>query len=139
MQAGVREVVVGFIDRSRFESPSNQGGGGGLPSFNSIEIKGPYNPTGAVSTEGRKLLYVCNPTVTGEAPCAKQITSALARRAFRRPVTEADLARLLPFYEAGRKERDFDRGIERMVAAVLVSPDFMYRAIRGVQPAIRRR
>ena len=135
IQAGVREVVVGFIDRSRFESPSNQGGGGGLPSFNSIEIKGPYNPTGAVSTEGRKLLYVCNPTVTGEAPCAKQITSALARRAFRRPVTEADLARLLPFYEAGRKERDFDRGIERMVAAVLVSPDFMYRAIRGVQPA----
>jgi mono/diheme cytochrome c family protein len=46
--AGVREVVVGFIDRSRFESPSNQtgGGGGGLPNFNSIEIKGPYNSPG---------------------------------------------------------------------------------------------
>ena len=74
IQAGVREVVVGFIDRSRFESLGNQGGGGGgLPSFNSIEIKGPYNPTGAVSTEGRKLLYVCDPKVAGEAPCAKQI------------------------------------------------------------------
>ena len=135
VQAGVREVVVGFIDRSRFESPSNQGGGGGLPSFSSIEIKGPYNPTGAVSTEGRTLLYVCDPKVAGETPCAKQIASALARRAFRRPVTEADLARLLPFYEAGRKERDFDRGIERLVAAVLVSPDFLYRAIRGTPPA----
>jgi hypothetical protein len=135
IQAGVREVVVGFIDRSRFESPSNQGGGGGLPSFSSIEIKGPYNPTGAVSTEGRTLLYVCDPKLAGEAPCAKQIATALARRAFRRPVTEADLARLLPFYEAGRKERDFDRGIERLVAAVLVTPDFLYRAIRGAQPA----
>jgi hypothetical protein len=135
IQAGVREVIVGFIDRSRFESPSNQGGGGGLPSFNSIEIKGPYNPTGAVSTEGRTLLYVCDPKAAGEAPCAKQIASTLARRAFRRPVTDADLARLMPFYEAGRQEGDFDRGIERLVAAVLVSPDFMYRAIRGSQSA----
>ena len=136
IQAGVREVVVGFIDRSRFESPGLQGGGGGgLPSFNSIEIKGPYNPTGAVSTAGRKLLYVCDHTVAGDAPCAKQIAETLVRRAFRRPVTGADLARLMPFYEAGRKEGDFDRGIERLVAAVLVSPDFLYRAIRGAQPA----
>jgi hypothetical protein len=133
--AGVREVVVGFVDRTRFESPSNTGGGGGLPSFNSIEIKGPYNPTGDVSTEGRRLLYVCDPKVAGEGPCATQIASTLARRAFRRPVTDADLARLMPFYEAGRKERDFDRGIERLVAAVLVSPDFMYRAIRGASSA----
>src|SRR5687768_14967957 len=136
VQAGVRDVVVGFIDRSRFESLSNQGGGGGgLPNFGSIEIKGPYNPTGAVSTAGRKLLYVCDPKVAGEALCAKQIAENLVRRAFRRPVAAADLARLMPFYEAGRKEGDFDRGIERLVAAVLVSPDFMYRAIRGAQPA----
>jgi hypothetical protein len=47
------------------------------------------------------------------------------------PGADADLARLMPFYEAGRKEGDFDRGIERLVAAVLVSPDFLYRAIRG--------
>ena len=135
IQAGVREVVVGFIDRSRFESLGIQaGGGGGLPSFSSIEIKGPYNPTGAVSTEGRRLLYVCDPRVAGEAPCAKQIAENLVRRAFRRPVADADLARLMPFYEAGRKEGDFDRGIERLLAAVLVSPDFLYRAIRGAQP-----
>src|SRR5687767_10279942 len=134
IQAGVREVVVGFIDRSRFESLGLQGGGaGGLPSFNSIEIKGPYNPTGAVSTAGRKLLYVCDPKVAGEAPCAKQIAENLVRRAFRRPVAAADLARLMPFYDAGRKDGDFDRGIERLVAAVLVSPDFLYRAIRGAQ------
>ena len=135
VQAGVREVVVGFIDRSRFESPSNQGGGGGgLPNFNSIEIKGPYNPTG-VSTDSRRLIYVCDPTAADEARCAKQIAENLARRAFRRPVAEADVTRLMPFYEAGRKEGDFDRGIERLVAAVLVSPDFLYRTIRGPQVA----
>ncbi len=138
VQAGVRDVVVGFIDRSRFESVSNQGGGGvgggGLPSFSSIEIKGPYNPTG-VSTESRRLIYVCDPKAAGEARCAKQIAENLARRAFRRPVADADLARLMPFYEAGRKEGDFDRGIERLVAAVLVSPEFLYRTIRGPQAA----
>lgn len=139
--AGVREVVVGWIERSRFESPGNQGGGGGLPNFGSIEIKGPYNPTGAVSTEGRKLIFVCDPglperlnvvprAAAGEARCVKQIAETLARRAFRRPVSEADLARLMPFYEAGRQEGDFDRGVERLVAAVLVSPDFLYRTIR---------
>jgi hypothetical protein len=135
VHAGVREVVVGFIDRSRFESPSNQsGGGGGLPNFSSIEIKGPYNPSG-VSTESRRLIYVCDPKAAGEARCAKQIAGNLARRAFRRPVTDADLTRLMPFYEAGRKEGDFDRGIERLVAAVLVSPEFLYRTIRGPQAA----
>lgn len=134
IQAGVRQVVVGFIDRSRFESLGLQGAAaGGLPSFSSIEIKGPYNPTGAVSTAGRRLLYVCDPKKAGDAPCAKQIAENLMRRAFRRPVTAADLTRLMPFYEAGRKEGDFDRGIERLVAAVLVSPDFLYRAIRGLR------
>jgi hypothetical protein len=136
--AGVREVVVGFIDRSRFESVSNQGGGGfgggGLPAFSSIEIKGPYNPTG-VSTDSRRLIYVCTPTTATETRCARQIAENLARRAFRRPVVEADIARLMPFYEAGRKEGDFDRGIERLIAAVLVSPDFLYRTIRVPPPA----
>ena len=41
----------------------------------------------------------------------------------------------MPFYEAGRKEKDFDRGVERLVAAVLASPEFLYRAIRGQQTA----
>ncbi len=134
VQAGVRDVVVGFIDRSRFESPSNQGGGGGLPSFSSIEIKGPYNPTG-VSSESNTLIYVCSPKVAGEARCATEIAENLARRAFRRPVGAADLARLMPFYEAGRKEGDFDRGVERLVAAVLVMPDFLFRTIRAPQTA----
>jgi hypothetical protein len=151
VQAGMREVVVGFVERSRFESTSYLAGGGlgggavfagsgGLqPLFRDdansfVQIKGPYNPTG-VSTLSHSLIFVCDPKKAGESPCAKQIAENLARRAFRRPTTEADLAFLMPFYEAGRKERDFDRGVERLVGAVLASPEFLYRAIRGQQTA----
>ena len=151
VQAGIREVAVGFVERSRFESTSYLAGGGlgggavfagsgGLqPLFRDdansfLQIKGPYNPTG-ISTLSRSLIYVCDPRKAGEAPCAKQIAENLARRAFRRPTTEADLAVLMAFYEAGRKEKDFDRGVERLVAAVLASPEFLYRAIQGQQAA----
>src|SRR5688572_5225789 len=148
IRAGVREVIVGFIDRSRFESTSTQGGGGtGLPNFVNIEITGPYKMTG-VSTESRRLIYVCDPKTGGETPCAKQIAENLARRAFRRPINEADVTSLMRFYETGRREAqarqgaastdvggNFDKGIERLVAAVLASPEFLYRTIRGVQAA----
>ena len=144
IQAGVREVIVGFIDRSRFESTSSQGGGGtGLPNFVNVEITGPYKMTG-VSTESRRLIYVCDFKTVGETPCAKQIAENLARRAFRRPVNEADVTSLMRFYETGRREAqarqgaasgdaggNFDKGIERLVAAVLASPEFLYRTIRG--------
>jgi mono/diheme cytochrome c family protein len=157
VQAGVRDVVIGFVERSRFESTANTVGGfgGNQPGLGDIEITGPYKPTG-VSTVSHSLIYVCDPKTAGEAACAKQIAQNLAKRAFRRPATEADIARLMPFYESGRRgpqaraerERDgskppvkgeavnndggsFDQGIERLVAAVLASPDFLYRTIRG--------
>ena len=80
------------------------------------------------------MIYVCDPRTAGETPCAKQIAENLARRAFRRPVTDADLTTLMRFYETGRKEGgNFDKGIERLVAAVLASPEFLYRTIRGTQ------
>jgi mono/diheme cytochrome c family protein len=138
VQAGVHDVVIGFIERSRFEATDalggggRGGGGGNYPGLGDIEIAGPYKPTGAVSAPGRAMIFVCDPKTAGEAACAKQIAQSLAKRAYRRPVTEADIARLMPFYEAGRKEGgNFDQGIQRLVSAVLVSPDFLYRAIRG--------
>jgi hypothetical protein len=146
VQAGVRDVVVGFIDRSDVESDENvaeRSGGIGALGFGNgddriphlkdgVEILGPYNPTGLSKTASRALIFVCDPKKTGEPACAKQITENLARRAFRRPVTEEDVDRLMPFYEAGRAGGgSFDQGIEQVVAAVLASPDFLYRAIRG--------
>jgi mono/diheme cytochrome c family protein len=139
VDAGVRDVVVAFIDRSHYESDENVLGGGfggaagGRMSrlVDGIEIVGPYNSSGISTTTSRALIFVCDPKKTGETACAKQITENLARRAYRRPVTPEDIATLMPFYEAGRKSGTFDQGIEQVVAAVLASPDFLYRGIRG--------
>ena len=148
VEAGVRDVVVGFIDRSDVESDENvaeRSGGIGALGFGNgriahlkdgIEVLGPYNPTGLSKTPSRALIFVCDPKKSGEAPCAKQITENLARRAFRRPVTADDVVLLMPFYEAGRKDGgSFDQGIEQVVAAVLASPDFLYRMIRAPKNA----
>lgn len=145
VQAGDRNVSVAFIDHSHVESDENVAGGFGAGGpFGSrmarladgIEIVGPYNPTGVSETPSRDLIFVCDPQKTGEAACAKQITENLARRAFRRPVTAGDIAGLMPFYEEGRKDGgSFDQGIEQVVAAVLASPDFLYRAILGPKGA----
>ena len=102
-----------------------------------VEIVGPYNPKGVSRTSSRALIFVCDPKPAEELSCARQITENLARRAFRRPVTAEDVTRLMPFYEAGREDGGtFDQGIEQVVAAVLASPDFLYRAIRGPKGSV---
>jgi hypothetical protein len=133
VQAGVHDVVVGFIERSQFESTASTGGGrfgGNQPGLGDVEIAGPYDATG-VSSPSRDLIYVCDPATAGDASCARQITQNMVTRAFRRPATDDDIARLMPFFETGREEGGgFDQGVERMLTAVLASPEFLYRAIR---------
>src|SRR5215471_7197926 len=114
---------------------------GGLPGFKffphigKIRIDGPENAKGASDTASRKKIFVCRPAnATQEAGCAKQIVSTLARRAFRRPVTEQDTETLLSFYQQGRNEGgDFDHGIELALRRVLADPEFVFR--KEVEPA----
>ena len=95
-----------------------------------FEIKGPYNPTGISHSTTRPLIFTCDPAKIGEAPCAKQITENLAHRAYRRPITENDISRLMNFYNEGRLDNGtFDQGITEVVAAVLANPDFLFRSI----------
>ena len=99
-------------------------------AVSAVTISGPLAASGASDTPSRQRLLVCQPRMAAEETCARQITSALARRAFRRPVSQADLDRLMPFYEQGRAGAGgFDEGVELMVTAVLASPDFLYRSI----------
>jgi hypothetical protein len=148
LKAGEHEIIAGFIQRSRVESDDNVGNGGGvggavpLASFRRqtdlLEIKGPYNPTGISDSKTRPLIFVCDPKKIGELPCAKQIAQNLAHRAYARPVTESDLAYLMRFYNEGRLDNQpFDKGVEQIVAAVLASPDFLYRSIRGPKTAVK--
>jgi len=143
VQAGVHEIAVTFIQRSRAASDEMVSTFSPTRSFSftgaervpgidgGLNLIGPFDSTGLSSTASRRKLFVCEPEVPErERACAEQIATNLARRAFRRPVTQADLERLMPFYEEGRQGAGgFDEGIEVLVTAVLASPDFLYRAV----------
>lgn len=102
---------------------------GGTPKLRTVLIDGPYNVKGVSEGPSRRKLYVCHPASTSdEAACANRILTALARRAYRRPVTAADLEAPMSFYSQSRKSGgNFDDGIRAGVARVLSSPYFLYR------------
>jgi len=63
-----------------------------------------------------------------ESGCARRLLGALARKAYRRPVKEAELKRLLAFVKQARREGDtLENGILLAVRAILVSPQFLLR------------
>lgn len=101
------------------------------PAVYEISIVGPYEVKGTSETPSRKRIFVCRPqSPKEEESCAQKILSALMRRAYRRPVTEADLARTMEFYRKGRSEGDFEAGIELGLSAILVSPEFLFKIER---------
>jgi hypothetical protein len=145
--AGVHEVVVTFIERSQVETDDPIAGGTlyhgrlikgylRLPRVvGPIHVVGPYAATGPTRTPSREKLLICKPEVPEqERACAERITRDIAGRAYRRPITKDDVADLMAFYDAGHEgSGGFNAGIEQMVTAVLVSPDFLYRGIARPQ------
>ena len=98
------------------------------PAVYEISIVGPYNPSGAGDTPSRARVFSCHPSSAGDDDaCAREILSTLMRRAYRRPVIDADLERPLQLYRAARDEEGFEAGIEMGMAALLVSPEFLFR------------
>jgi mono/diheme cytochrome c family protein len=153
--AGTHDVVATFIERARVESdgfiPIVPGDafsrGPRMPRLrDGVTVVGPFDAAGVSRTRSRERIFVCRPsTGSGQAgaeqerACARRIAGHLARRAFRRPVTAGDVDPLMAFFDAGsRGGGGFDGGIEQVVAAVLVSPDFLYRGIQGPAGAADR-
>ena len=98
------------------------------PAIYQVSITGPFEAKGPGDTPSRRRLFVVRPkSPDDEEACAKQILSTLMRRAYRRPIGNADLERILPFYRDARSEADFDAGIEAALSAVLVSREFLFR------------
>ena len=92
-----------------------------------IDVTGPYNPSGIGSTPSRERIFTCRPRrASQEEGCARRIVSGLARRGYRRPVTDADLDPLMRIYAAERHRTDFEHGIEAAIEAILVSPNFLF-------------
>jgi hypothetical protein len=109
------------------------------PAIYQVSINGPYAEKGPGDTPSRKRIFVSKPTKPEEEEsCAKQILSTLMRRAYRRPVTDADFEKPLKFYHDARRENGgFEAGIEAALSSILVSPQFLFRVEQdpaGVAP-----
>ena len=101
------------------------------PAVYSVSIIGPYGTDATGDTPSRRRLFASRPAgVDDEERSASQVLAALMRRAYRRPVTDADLRGPLGLYRKGRADGDFDGGIELALSAVLVSPNFLFRIER---------
>ncbi len=104
----------------------------GIPELDQIVIEGPFVIAGPGDAPSRERIFTCYPQQESEAAaCAEQILTGLARRAYRRPLADAERARLMGLYQgeidAGR---GFEAGIQTALAYVLVSPQFLFRAER---------
>jgi len=153
VKAGTYDVAVTFVERARVESDEFVGGPDGvLPGdafsrgdreprlVSGVQVMGPFNSTGVSDTPSRRKIFVCHPSTSpgpgpaaSERACVRRIATNLARQAYRRPVTDADIDSLMPYYDHGRKT-SVDAGIEQLIAAVLVTPDFLYRTVRHSGP-----
>jgi mono/diheme cytochrome c family protein len=108
---------------------SNGGANTGRGPAPTITVNGPFNAAGnPVEITSRTRIFVCRaPDPKEESACASRILSNLARKAFRRPVTDKDLAPLMQFYTEGRKAGSFENGVENAMVAMLASSKFLYR------------
>lgn len=138
VKAGPHRVGVTFVQRSYAESDEllhsfrPSAGEDRLARVGGVEIVGPFNPSGQPLTPSRARILVCTPpqgaSEAEELACARNILSTLARRAYRRPVTDADLANPLAFYTEARRNGDFVSSIQNGMMPILASPKFLFRA-----------
>ncbi len=142
VKAGQHRVAAAFIKRS--DGPyedlikphewSNAGGGSGgggittLPQLRDVVIRGPYKTTGVSVTPSRKKIFSCRPTSSAnESACARQIVTRLGGEAYRRPLTTAEIDRIMPFYETEAAKNGFEAGVRASLEAILSSPYFIFR------------
>jgi hypothetical protein len=102
----------------------------GIPHLSTFTIVGPFEAASAGDTPSRRKLFTCTPVSGAEEQCARQIIGTLVHRAYRGQGTDADVERLMPFWREGRRQRDFERGIQVALQRVLASPKFVFRAER---------
>src|SRR5437867_3011608 len=105
-----------------------------FPHVGTVRIEGPFNAKQADDSPSRKKIFVCYPTgAADENACATKIITSLATKAFRRPAATADVNALMEFYKQGRKEANFETGIDMALARLLTDLKFIYRI--EAQPA----
>jgi mono/diheme cytochrome c family protein len=107
-----------------------------VPHLGSVAITGPFNTLGISDTPSRAKIFVCRPAdASEEEACARQIISTLATRAYRQPVGTEQVSTLMEFYAQGRRDGDFESGIELALRRILSSPEFVFRFERETERA----
>jgi hypothetical protein len=136
--AFVRKIDGPYEDLIRPHDWSYAGGGSGgsgittLPHMRDFVIRGPIKTTGISTTASRQKIFTCRPTsTTDEVPCARKIVTHLGTAAYRRPVTAAEVDRLMPFYETAAAKGGFEMGVRGALEAILASPHFIFRLERA--------
>ncbi|HET9196290.1 MAG TPA: DUF1592 domain-containing protein [Vicinamibacterales bacterium] len=145
--AGQKRLAVTFVHRSFAESDERtrttalEGGQERIQAAHALQIRGPLAVTGMSQSPSRAKIFICHPETAirsvrpqadqNEAACALKIVENLARRAFRRPVTQEDVAPLMAFYKSGHAKGGFDAGVRDALSAILASPHFLYRVEAG--------
>ena len=110
----------------------------GNAAVGSVEIGGPHVVEGPGDTVSRRAIFTCHPAAGDDAAaCARTILSRLARRAYRRPVAEADVDLLFAFYAQRQRTDGFEAGIQFALQRLLGDPEFLFRIERdpaGAEP-----
>jgi len=137
IKAGPRIVGVTFVKRNNAESdeplqPHERNHDlqdmNGVPLIDFVSVSGPYNSKGPGDTPSRRRVFTCRPSKPADdAVCGRTILTALAKRAYRRPVTSADLDPILQRFADGRTKGTFDNGIEQGLRLILANPKFIFR------------
>jgi hypothetical protein len=152
--AGQHTVAITFLRRSYAEDDARtlqyqagddrraanllEGGQHRVQAVHAFHIKGPVQITGMSDSPSRQKVFICKPAAAAdERACAQKIVTNLAQHAFRRPVTDEDIAPLLRFYDRTSKTDGFEAGVRESVAAILASPMFLYRAEAAVDDGAR--
>ena len=143
IKAGTHDVGVSFVRRfwepEGILQPQQRGFARttnelyhGYPAVATVSIGGPYQTTGITDdAPSRRKIFICRPaTAASEERCATKILSTLAKRAYRRPVTDQEVQTLLDFYKEGRTGGTFDAGIQRGLERILAAPSFLFRIER---------
>ncbi|MBM3779505.1 MAG: DUF1592 domain-containing protein [Acidimicrobiia bacterium] len=143
-RAGLHVVGVSFV-RQRYEQegvaqPPLRGfafeinesvssfAGTSDPAVATVTIGGPWGPTSVGDTPSRRRIFVCRPSVSSEErACAERILSRLGKQAFRRDLHAGDIGLLLEFFESGRAQGGFERGVQLAIQRLLVDPEFLFR------------
>ena len=144
VKAGQRDMVAAFLDATPplFETNrlqrfirdfSNPFDAEGAPHVQSITVQGPFGAKMAGAPPSPRV-FICSPPsprgfggASAETACARRILSALATKAYRRPISDAELTDLLNYYSQAKTGGSFQDGIQFGLRRILASPSFVFR------------